>query len=153
LNFCMMARTLTWIHADRLKINPERRHKVKGRTSFAFSGIRPIIAEADLDPDFERLCPKYSSFPINSVVAVLLRIVRLNEFLRNFSKMIGNVKNAMTGTYHAINPKYLSRYLAEFCYRFNRRFQLEDMLPRFMYVALRTPPMPGRLLSMAENDG
>ena len=26
------------------------------------------------------------------------------------------------------------RYLAEFCYRFNRRFQLEDMLPRFVYT-------------------
>ncbi|WP_230990818.1 hypothetical protein [Bathymodiolus platifrons methanotrophic gill symbiont] len=36
LNFCMMATTLTWIYADRLKTNPERRHKVKGRTSFAF---------------------------------------------------------------------------------------------------------------------
>jgi hypothetical protein len=36
LNFCMMATTITWIYADRLKANPERRHKVKGRTSFAF---------------------------------------------------------------------------------------------------------------------
>jgi len=27
--------------------------------------------------------------------------------------MIGNVKNAITGTYHAINPKHLPRYLAE----------------------------------------
>ena len=35
LNFCMMAITLTWIYADRLKANPERRHKVKGRTGFA----------------------------------------------------------------------------------------------------------------------
>jgi hypothetical protein len=25
---------------DRLKTNPERRHKVKGRTSFAFSDVR-----------------------------------------------------------------------------------------------------------------
>nr|WP_230991056.1 hypothetical protein [Bathymodiolus platifrons methanotrophic gill symbiont] len=33
LNFCMMATTLTWIYADRLKTNPERQHKVKGRTS------------------------------------------------------------------------------------------------------------------------
>jgi len=67
--------------------------------------------------------------------------------------MIGNVKNAITGTYHAIDHKHLPRYLAEFCYRFNRRFQLEDMLPRFAYVAIRTPPMPGRLLSMAESYG
>jgi transposase-like protein len=67
--------------------------------------------------------------------------------------MIGNVKNAIKGTYHAINPKHLPRYLAEFCYRYNRRFQLEDMLPRFTYVAVRTPPMPGRLLKLAEAYG
>jgi len=67
--------------------------------------------------------------------------------------MIGNVKNAIHGTYHAINPKHLPRYLAEFCYRFNRRFQLEDMLPRFAYVAARTPPMPYRLLKLAEAYG
>ena len=51
--------------------------------------------------------------------------------------MIGNVKNAITGTYHSINPKHLPRYLAEFCYRHNRRFQLEDMMSRFAYVAVR----------------
>lgn len=67
--------------------------------------------------------------------------------------MIGNVKNAITGTYHAVKPQHLPRYLAEFCYRFNRRFQLEDMLPRFAYVAVRTPPMPNKLLKMAEDYG
>jgi hypothetical protein len=67
--------------------------------------------------------------------------------------MIGNVKKAINGTYHAINPKHLPRYLAEFCYRHNRRFQLDNMLPRFAYVAVRTPPMPMRLLKMAEAYG
>lgn len=67
--------------------------------------------------------------------------------------MIGNVKNAITGTYHSINPQHLPRYLAEFCYRYNRRFQLEDMLPRFVFVAVRSPPMPNRLLKMAESYG
>lgn len=69
--------------------------------------------------------------------------------------MIGNVKNAITGTYHSVggNHKHLPRYLAEFCYRFNRRFKLEDMLPRLAYVALRTPPMPYRLLKLAEVHG
>ena len=66
---------------------------------------------------------------------------------------IGNIKNAITGTYHAIRPKHLPRYLAEFCYRHNRRFQLEEMLPRFGYVAVRTPPMPARLLNLAEAYG
>ena len=69
------------------------------------------------------------------------------------NSMIGNIKNAISGTYHAINHKHLPRYLGEFCYRFNRRFHLEDMLPRFVYVALRTSPMPLRLLSMAEHYG
>ncbi|PCI43747.1 MAG: IS1595 family transposase [Proteobacteria bacterium] len=67
--------------------------------------------------------------------------------------MIGNVKNALVGTYHAIDHKHLPRYLAEFCYRFNRRFELQDMLPRLAYIALRTPPMPMRLLKMAEVHG
>ena len=47
---------------------------------------------------------------------------------------------AITGTCHAISPKHLPRYLAEFCYRHNRRFQLDAMLPRFAYAAVRTPP-------------
>jgi hypothetical protein len=75
LNFCMMASTMTWIYAERLKTSPDRRHKVKGRGSFAFSDVRRIIAEAALDNDFHRLCPKPSNSPVNSMVAVLLRMV------------------------------------------------------------------------------
>jgi len=62
--------------------------------------------------------------------------------------MLGNVKNALCGTYHAVRPKYAQRYLAEFEYRFNRRFDLPDIIPRLVYVALRTPPMPERLLKL-----
>jgi len=75
LNFCMMATTVTWIYADRLKADPERRHKVKGRTSFAFSDIRRIIAEAAFDDNFDRVCPKPGNPPDNSLIAVLLRMV------------------------------------------------------------------------------
>lgn len=75
LNFCMMASTITWIYADRLKAGPERRHKVKGRTSFAFSDVRRIIAEAALSDDFDTLCPKPGNSTKNSLVAVLLRMV------------------------------------------------------------------------------
>jgi len=67
--------------------------------------------------------------------------------------MIGNVKNSITGTYHAINHKHLPRYLAEFCYRFNRRFDLRQMFSRFGSIAARTPPMPVRLLRLAESCG
>lgn len=67
--------------------------------------------------------------------------------------MIGNVKNSMHGSYHAISDRHLPRYLAEFCYRFNRRFKLEEMIPRLGYAAVRTPPMSQRLLNMAEAWG
>jgi len=50
----MMATTLTWICADRIKANPERRHLVKGRTSFAFSDVRRLIANAALSEHFLR---------------------------------------------------------------------------------------------------
>ena len=45
-------------------------------------------------------------------------------------------------------PSMAQRYLAEFEYRFNRRFDLPDIIPRLVYVALRTPPMPERLLKL-----
>ena len=67
--------------------------------------------------------------------------------------MLGNVKNALRGTFHAVSRKHVPRYLAEFEYRFNRRFWLPDMIERLLYVALRTPPMPYRFLKMAEVYG
>ena len=63
--------------------------------------------------------------------------------------ILGNIKNALRGTYHAIRPKYAQRYLSEFEYRFNRRFDLPDIIPRLVYVALRTPPMPERHTQVA----
>ena len=62
--------------------------------------------------------------------------------------VLGNVKNALHGTYHALKPKYLQRYLSEFCYRFNRRFKLQDLIPRLIHAAAHTPPLPYRLLTM-----
>src|SRR5207244_10161598 len=63
---------------------------------------------------------------------------------------LGNIKSAITGTYRAIRDKHVPRYLAEFEYRFNRHYDLAAMMPRLAYVALRTPPMPYRLLRVAE---
>lgn len=62
--------------------------------------------------------------------------------------ILGNLKSALRSTYHAIRPKYAQRYLSEFQYRFNRRFNLMDLLPRLFFAALRTPPMPEKLLKI-----
>ena len=43
---------------------------------------------------------------------------------------LGNIKTAIVGTYRAIRDKHVPRYLAEFEYRFNRRYDLAAMLPR-----------------------
>jgi hypothetical protein len=64
--------------------------------------------------------------------------------------MLGNVKNAIHGTYHSLHGKHLGRYLGAFAYRFNRRFALDRMVERLAYVAARTPPLPYRLATMAE---
>ncbi|MFZ5655644.1 MAG: IS1595 family transposase, partial [Pseudomonadota bacterium] len=33
-------------------------------------------------------------------------------------------------------------------YRFNRRFDMAAMVPRLLYVAVRTPPLPYRLVTL-----
>lgn len=66
---------------------------------------------------------------------------------------LGNIKSAITGTYRSINSKHVPRYLAEFEYRFNRRYDLAAMLPRLTWASVRTVPMPYRLLKLAEPCG
>ncbi len=63
---------------------------------------------------------------------------------------LGNIKAAITGTYRSIRAKHVPRYLAEFEYRFNRRYDLSAMIPRLTWASVRTPPMPYRLLKLAE---
>ena len=63
---------------------------------------------------------------------------------------LGNIKAAITGTYRSIHEKHVPRYLAEFEYRFNRRYDLGAMLPRLAWAAVRTPPMPYPLLKLAD---
>jgi transposase-like protein len=65
--------------------------------------------------------------------------------------MIGNVKNSIQGTYHAMKKKHLPRYLGEFCFRFNRRFCLQGMLSTLLLASIKAPPMPERLLKLAES--
>jgi transposase-like protein len=64
--------------------------------------------------------------------------------------MLGNVKTALHGTYHALGGRHVGRYLGAFSYRFNRRFELDRMIERLAYVACRTAPLPYRYATMAE---
>src|SRR5258708_7277824 len=79
------------------------------------------------------------------------RKAALNPAFKWVNTTLGNIKSAITGTYRTIRHKHVPRYLAEFEYRFNRRYDLAAMMPRLGYVAVRTPPMPYRLLKLAED--
>jgi hypothetical protein len=66
---------------------------------------------------------------------------------------LGNVKNALLGTCHAVRPQHLGRYLGAFAWRFNRRFQLDRLIHRLAWVVCRTPPLPYRLAVIPEHHG
>jgi transposase-like protein len=76
--------------------------------------------------------------------------VQRPEF-RWVNTMLGNLKTSLNGTYHSIDhAKYGARYLAEFAYRFNRRFDLAAMVPRLLRAAVTTKPHPLTVLRLSE---
>lgn len=61
--------------------------------------------------------------------------------------VMGNIKRALDGTYHAFRFfKYAQRYLGEAMYRFNRRFHMAAMMPRLLVAAACCAPQPERQL-------
>lgn len=69
------------------------------------------------------------------------------EGARWVNTVLGNVKRALDGTYHAFRfAKYAERYLGEAAWRFNRRFRLEALVPRAVVAAARCPAWPERKL-------
>ena len=67
--------------------------------------------------------------------------------------ILGNLKTAISGTYHAFDfKKYGHRYLAEMQYRFNRRFDLAVILPRLLRAAASTGKRTEAWLRLAEDQ-
>lgn len=64
--------------------------------------------------------------------------------------ILGNFKTAISGTYHAIAfEKYGYRYLGEYQYRFNRRFNIEAIFPRLCSASAKTGKRTESLLRLA----
>ena len=64
--------------------------------------------------------------------------------------ILGNLKTAINGTYHAFDfEKYAHRYLGEYQYRFNRRFDLASMFTRLVTATARTDKRPEGWLRLA----
>ena len=76
--------------------------------------------------------------------------MKLAQF-KAVNTLLGNLKTAIRGTYHAFDfAKYAHRYLAEFQFRFNRRFNMKTILPRLLQSLLAAPPSPEHWLRTAE---
>ena len=76
--------------------------------------------------------------------------MKLPQF-KAVNTLLGNLKTAIRGTYHAFDfAKYAHRYLAEFQFRFNRRFNMKTILPRLLQSLLAAPPSPEHWLRAAE---
>lgn len=65
--------------------------------------------------------------------------------------VLGNLKTSLSGCYHAFDfRKYAARYLAAFCYRFNRRFDLRTLHQRLPVAAATATPRPMRSIRLAD---
>jgi transposase-like protein len=76
-----------------------------------------------------------------------------NTLFHWVNTVIGNVKRSIHGTYHSVSAKHLPRYLAEFSFRFNNRFNMGSMIEIMIEQASRTSPLPRHKLKLAEIEG
>lgn len=55
--------------------------------------------------------------------------------------IIANLKMWLAGTFNCMPYKHAQRYLDEFCFRFNRRWKLENIFDKLIIRAVGTPPI------------
>src|SRR4051812_28625485 len=60
---------------------------------------------------------------------------------------LGDIKTAIAGTYHHVSPKHAQHYLTSYAYRFNRRYQLDSIVERLAWAAVRTAPHAYRVVT------
>ena len=60
------------------------------------------------------------------------------EYLPWVHIMIGNIKGILKGVHHGVSPKHLQRFISEFCYKFNRRFNEKRMFGNLVLACINT---------------
>jgi transposase-like protein len=89
----------------------------------------------------------YSSYKVLSKYGYHHEAIRMAfpEYARKFLPwvhiLISNAKAIHIGTHHGVSNKHLQKYLSEFCYRFNRRFQLDNIFDRLTCACLQAQPI------------
>jgi hypothetical protein len=133
------------------------RLQLRRLTSFCSRSLS-TFAKRSLDPTSEAISDGLACFGAVTDAGCSHQIVETGSgaaaartpTFRWVNTALGNIKAVIVGTYRAIHEKHVPRYLAEFEYRFNRRYDLAAMMRRLAWSSVRTPPMPYRLLKLAE---
>ena len=69
------------------------------------------------------------------------------EHLNWVNTLTSNLKRFLLSTYHGVHPKYRMAYLAEFAYRFNRRYWPDQAFDRLLFACVYAKPAPLPVLS------
>jgi hypothetical protein len=77
---------------------------------------------------------------------------RSAEILPWVHRVFGNLKTWLRGTFHGVSRKHMPAYLAEFSYRFDRRWREEELFGFVLRRAARGVPLPYKRL-VAERVG
>jgi len=116
-----------------------------------------IWAKANLKPGCTVLSDGLSCFAavteagcIHQVEVVGQRKPRELPQFKWVNTVLGNLKTMLSGAYKSFGyAKYADRYLGAFAYRFNRRFDLADLVVRLIVDVCRGKPAPERLIRHA----
>jgi len=65
-----------------------------------------------------------------------------NTFLKTLHNIIGNIKAFIQGTYHGLSSVYLQSYFEEFCFRFNRRGNPNEIFDHLLHACVLADPYP-----------
>ena len=143
---------------SRLGARPQRRFKDHERQGGFCNHALSTFAKRSLDPTCEVVSDGLACFGAVANAGCSQQVVKTGSgaaaartpTFKWVNTALGNIKAAIVGTYRAIDQKHVPRYLAEFEYRFNRRYDLGAMMPRLTWAGVRTTPMPYRLLRLAD---
>lgn len=66
---------------------------------------------------------------------------KTQEHLKWVNTLTSNLKRFLLSTYHGVYPKYRKAYLAEFAYRFNRRYWPRQAFDRLLFACINARAM------------
>ena len=108
---------------------------LKGETIFDFAERNLELGASitsDLYCSYRALAQQYNHHPKE------FNPIENPDHLKWLHMVVSNAKTFINGTYHGLGAKHLTAYLAEYCYRFNRRIFKGQLFNRLINCCLNT---------------